>query len=231
MTGSTPSMRRLVAAAAALPLAGALLVGGIGPAAANTTEPAEPAAPECVASTVTLDRTTITATDVVGLTVRTAPGSTVDLYAYSRPSTTFARVRTAEVGDDGVARFAVRPGGNTRLYAQQRGCTADVQRDSVVLLVRPLLGLTSANRVATRSYSFSGTSLPARPGGLVVNLYRINADGTQVLTASTRASAVNGSWRFDRRFTGSGRFGFMVRSSPDIMNPTGQSNTRSVLIY
>ena len=228
MTGSTPSIRRLVAVAAALPLAGALLVGGVGPAAAGTTEPA---APECVASTVTLDRTTITATDVVGMTVRTAPGSTVDLYAYSRPNTTFGVVRTAEVGDDGIARFAVRPGGNTRLYAQQRGCSADVQRDSVVLLVRPLLGLTSVNRVATRSYSFSGTSLPARAGGLLINLYRVNADGSQVLTAQTRASAVNGSWRFDRRFTGSGRFGFMVRSTPDIMNPAGQSNTRSVLIY
>ena len=223
MPAAPRPFRRLAIAAAVLPLASALVVTGAGVATAGTTEAA------CGPSTVTLDRTTITATEIVGMTVRTDPGSTVDLFAYSRPTTTYAKVRTAEVGADGVARFAVRPGGNTRLYAQARGCTADLLRDSVVLLVKPLVTM-DVTRTGTRSYTFRGTSVPGRTGGLLLNLYRVNVDGSQVLTAQTRAAA-NGAWRIDRRFSGTGRFGFVVRSAPDIQNPTGQSPVRSVFIY
>lgn len=223
MPAAPRPFRRLAIAAAVLPLAGTLIAAGSGVATAGTTEAA------CDPSTVTPDRTSITATDVVGMTVRTNPSSTVDLFAYSRPSTTYARVRTAEVGADGVARFAVRPGGNTRLYAQTRGCTADLSRDSVVLLVKPLVTM-DVTRAGARSYTFRGTSVPGRTGGLLLNLYRVNADGSQVLTAQTRAAS-DGAWRIDRRFTGTGRFGFVVRSVPDVQNPTGQSPLRSVFIY
>ena len=207
---------------------------GPSPTPTSTTSPppgsTPPPATSCATATTTLDRTTITATDIVGLTVRATPNTTVDLFAYSRPNTTFNRVRTAVVGSDGTVRFAVRPGGNTRLYAQQRGCAVDIARDSKVLLVRTLLTLEVA-RNGARNYTFSGKAIPQRAGGQLISLFRVNPDGSQVLTAQTRASAVNGDWRIDRRFTGSGRFGFVVRTSPDITNAAGSSPVQSVLIF
>ena len=78
---------------------------------------------------------------------------------------------------------------------------------------------------------FSGDSLPARPGGLIVSLYRVTAEGRQVLTSQTRADDRNGQWRIERRFTGSGRFGFVVRTGQDLQNAPGTSNVRSTLVF
>jgi hypothetical protein len=121
----------------------------------------------------------------------------------------------------------IRPPRNTRLYAQQRGCTAGNQ---VVLGVRTTLSL-AAVRNGTRNYTFSGDSLPARPGGLIVSLYRVNPDGSQVLTAQARASSATGEWSLTRRFTGSGTFGFVVRTGQDLLNAPGSSRVRQTLIY
>ncbi|MCW2681933.1 MAG: hypothetical protein JWM62_3334 [Frankiales bacterium] len=218
-----PASTRLGLLTALLPLAGVLLTA---PAGAQ-----ESPAPEPTCRAVSgLELPTITATETGGVSVRAEPGSVVDLFAYSRPSTTYALVRTGQVGDAGVAQFGVRPGGNTRLYAQQRGCTADPARDSVVLSVRPALTIKHS-RTGTRSYSFYGTSVPARPAGLVISLYRVTADGQEVLTSRTRANATNGNWRISRTFSGSGRFGFVVRTAADISNAAGKSNVQSVLVY
>ena len=221
MTTWTPSPRRLALLTALLPVAATLAVG---PAAAQ-----EEPAPSCRAVS-SLDLPTITANETAGVSVKAEPGSVVDLFAYTRPSTTYRLVRTGAVSDAGIAQFGIRPGGNTRLYAQQRGCTAEPPRDSIVLSVRPALTLQHS-RTGTRSYSFYGTSVPARPEGLVVSLYRITADGQEVLTARTRANATHGNWRINRTFSGSGRFGFVVRTSADITNAAGKSNLQSVLIY
>lgn len=223
MTALTVSPRRLALLAALLPVAATLVAGS---AAAQEEPSPEPA---CRAVT-TLDLPTITANDTAGLSVKAAPGSVVDLFAYTRPSTDYRLVRTGAVGDAGIAQFGVRPGGNTRMYAQQRGCTADPVRDSVVLNVRPDLTIQSS-RTGTRSYSFYGTSVPARSEGLVINLYRVTADGQEVLTARTRANATHGNWRINRTFTGTGRFGFVVRTAADMTNAAGKSNVQSVLIY
>ena len=131
----------------------------------------------------------------------------------------------------GTLTFAdLRPPGNTRLYAQTRGCTTDEPRDSVVLNVRTALSLY-ATRTGPRTYRFTGDTLPARAGGLLVNLYRVTADGRQVLTAQTRASARDGEWRIDRRFLGTGRFGFVLRTGQDLQNAPGSSTIRPTLIY
>ena len=221
MTAFAPAHRRIALLVALLPVAATVVAG----AAAAQEEPAA----DCRAVT-TLDLPTITATETAGLSVRGEPGSVVDLFAYSRPTTSYSLVRTGTVSDAGIVQFGVRPGGNTRMYAQQRGCTADPARDSVVLTVRPKLTL-AVSRTGTRSYSFYGGSVPARPEGLVISLYRITADGQEVLTARTRANATHGNWRINRTFSGSGRFGFVVRTSTDITNAAGQSNKQSVLIY
>ena len=121
----------------------------------------------------------------------------------------------------------IKPTTNTRLYARQQGCTAG---ESVVLNVRTLLTLTAV-RNGTRDYTFSGSALPARAGGLIVSLYRITPDNLQVLTAQTRADATTGKYSLRRVFTGTGRFGFVVRTGQDLQNAPGASNVRSTLVF
>lgn len=193
----------------------------------STSPSTAPPSPACTTATVSLDRTTMMATGSTGLTVRSGANSVVDLFAYSRPSTTYRVVRSAEVGADGLARFSVVPPTNTRLYAQQRDCDAG---PSVVLNVRTQLSL-SAKRNGTRDYTFSGDSLPARQGGLIISLYRVTDNGRQVLTSQVRANATNGEWSLRRVFTGEGRFGFVVRTGQDLQNAPGTSNVRSTLIF
>lgn len=197
---------------------------------ASPTATMSPAGVCNVPATVELGAATIIATGSAPVTVRGPAGSTVDVFAYTRPSSTFRVVRTGTVGADGtVSLTAVRPPANTRLYAQVRGCTADVAADSVVLNVRTALSLFTT-RNGPRDYTFTGDSLPARPGGLIVSLYRVTAQGRQVLTSQVRASPSNGQWTIQRMFTGTGRFGFVVRTGQDLRNAPGTSNIRSALI-
>lgn len=179
------------------------------------------------APTLTLDRTTIRATESARVTLRGMPGVVAELWAYTRPSTTYRLVRTGTLASDGTLGFDLRPPANTRLQARHRDCAFG---PSVVLNVRTTLTL-EVERLGTREYAFSGDSLPARPGGLVVSLYRITTDGAQVLTAQTRASEADGEWRLVRRFSGSGRFGFVVRTGQDLLNAPGSSAVRSLLVY
>jgi hypothetical protein len=175
---------------------------------------------------LSIDRTTIVATGSAVVTVLAPPNSVVDLWAYSQPSTTFAVVRTATVDASGVITWPVSPLRNTRLYAQTRGGAPTPQR---VLNVATALSLSAA-RTGTRPYAFSGRSIPARTGGLIVSLYRITADHHRVLTAQTRASATTGSWSLTRAFSGTGTFTFVVRTGSDLQNVAGSSNERLVTI-
>ncbi|MCW2667171.1 MAG: hypothetical protein JWN57_2133, partial [Frankiales bacterium] len=177
-------------------------------------------------STATLDRTTITAMQSANVTVTGAPATVVDLYAYTRPSTAYRVVRTARVGPGGSATFRIVPNSNTRLYAQQRNCPAG---PSVVLNVRTSLSVQGI-RQSPMLYRFSGESRPARAKGLLVNLYRVGADGREVLSGQTRAGA-DGRWSLLRRFSGTGRFGFLVRTGQDLQNAAGQSSRTVVQVH
>jgi hypothetical protein len=181
----------------------------------------------CTTASTLLGTAFISAMQTANVTVTAARGATVDLFAYTRPLTTFTIVRTGVVANDGTISWGIRPPRNTRLYAQQRGCPAGNQ---VVLGVRTTLSL-AAVRNGTRNYTFSGDSLPARPGGLIISLYRVNPGGSQTLTAQVRASSTTGEWRLTRRFTGTGRFGFVVRTGADLQNAPGSSRVRPTLIY
>jgi hypothetical protein len=176
---------------------------------------------------VSLDTDVITATGSAGLTVRATAGRTVRLFAYSQPRTSYTAVREGTVGSDGTIRFEVKPPTNTRMYAQQVGCDPS---PSVVLNVRTLLTLF-ATRNGTRDYTFFGRALPARPGGLIVTLYRVAPGGSPVITAQVRADSATGSYSFRRVFQGTGRFGFLVRTGQDLQNAPGASNTRPTLVY
>ncbi len=176
-------------------------------------------------ATLELGDTTILVTAPASITVHAPANSIVDLIAYSRPSTTFSVVRTATVGASGVVTWSVRPLTNTRLYAQTRGGAATPQR---VINVATGLSLNAA-RTDVRTFVFSGRSVPARSGGLIVSLYRLTGTG-QVLTAQTRADAQSGDWSLTRRFTGTGTFDFVVRTGSDLQNVAGTSNTRRLAI-
>ena len=134
------------------------------------------------------------------------------------------------VGADGTANSEVFPATNTRLFAVQEGCDESFESPSVVLNVRAALSI-SAKRIGTRAYTFSGDSLPARPGGLEVSLYRVERDGRHVLTAQTRADARTGNYSLTRRFTGSGELAFVVRTGQDLRNAAGSSNVRPTVVY
>jgi hypothetical protein len=184
-----------------------------------------------VTPTVTLEDTTIIATGSAGVRVNAPANSEIELLAYSQPSTTYRVVRRALIDAAGnPAQFRVVPPTNTRMFAQIVGCDTDEVRFSKVLNVRTQLSL-NVDRLGKQTYRFFGDSLPARPGGLIISLYRVTDTGRQVLTAQTRADAQDGEWVINRRFTGTGRFGFVVRTGQDLQNAPGSSNVRSLLIF
>lgn len=94
-----------------------------------------------------------------------------------------------------------------------------------VLDVAPRLTL-DAVRNGVRDYTFSGQ---ASRDDQVLSLYRVTANGSQVLTAQTRSSG--GRWSLRRVFTGSGRFGFVVRTGRDMANAAGASTVRPTLVH
>lgn len=175
---------------------------------------------------LSVDPTLITAPGSTRLTVHARANIPVDLYAYSRPATTFRVIRSARTDADGMATFAISLLTNTRLYAQPHGVAPTQQ---VVVGVRTALTM-SATRTRTRTFVFSGRSNPARPGGLVVSLYRFSDKVHQVLTAQARADAKTGNWSLTRTFTGTGQFVFVVRTGNDLQNAAGSSSLRSVRI-
>ena len=93
--------------------------------------------------------------------------------------------------------------------------------------VRPAISI-AATRNAPRNYTFSGRVLPAK--GQLLTLYRHTDTGSRVITAQSRVQP-DGSYRFDRRFTGSGRFGFSVATPGTSTNLAGSSATRPTVIH
>ncbi|GAC1608992.1 MAG: hypothetical protein NVS3B26_08230 [Mycobacteriales bacterium] len=169
----------------------------------------------------------ITARGATGLSIHAPAGSVVDVVAYSRPSTTFRIVRSGTADANGVITFTLSLLTNTRLYAQTRNGIATPQE---VVGVRTGLSL-STTRSRVRTIAFSGRSIPARSGGLVISLYRYRDADHQVLTAQTRSQAATGNWTITRAFAGTGTFDFVVRAGSDLQNAAGASTVQSVHIF
>lgn len=183
---------------------------------------------------VSLASSTLVAGQSVAVTVQEVPNSLVDLYAYTRPSTTYRLVRSAVTDANGVAVFSVRPPANTRLQARQReeDCADPVfgTEPSVVLDVAASLSL-SAFRNGVRDYTFTGRVMPAAERvGKTVSLYRSQGSGRYVLVAQTAVRS-DGVWRIDRRFSGSGRFDLVARTGRDMTNAAGTSVVRPTVIH
>lgn len=93
----------------------------------------------------------------------------------------------------------------------------------------------AAQRTAPRVYVFTGRVLPGR--GQAVSLYRTGSDGTAaipgssgVLTARTTVRP-DGTYRIERHFTGSGRFGFYTAVGTSGTNTAGASPLRPTVIH
>jgi hypothetical protein len=157
----------------------------------------------------------------------------VQLFCYSRPSTQYRQVRPSTlgqaltVGSAGSLDFTVLPGTNTRCKAQYKNDTASGS-NSVVINVHTSLSL-SAYRDGVRRYHFQGRNLP-RLAGQLITLYRLDRSGREIAAASTRTNT-SGIWRIDRRFTGSGAFRFVARTSRTLTNAAGKSNIRLTIIH
>jgi hypothetical protein len=144
-------------------------------------------------------------------------GKTVELLAYSRPSTTYSVLRTTTASSTGAYSFSIRPQTNTRLLVRVDG----QQSPSVVVAVRPAISLRTV-RTAVRSYTMTGRVQPVRPGQIVSVFAQ--TDHGDVLVGRGRVGA-DGIWSASHRFSGNGTFGLFAVTGADIVNATGRSAT------
>ncbi len=178
---------------------------------------------------VTLERSTITSQEGVGVRATTFPGAIVELHAYSRPSTRYVVVRRGVATQDGTIGFQVGPSGNTRLFVRTTRVDGSGRQDSesVVLTVRTSINLKVV-RTGVRTYRFTGSTLPKRSGQLVTVFYS-SGSGSRVIAARARVSA-KGTYDVTRRFSGGGTVTLFTATGTDINNAGNESNRlRAVL--
>lgn len=197
--------------------------GGVTTPAASPSD--KPPPPGCaVASQARANRSTIVAGGATEVIVTGTPNSVVDLLAATAPSSGFTVVRSAELGDNGSATFLLAPPKNTKVKPQQRGCAFG--RESQIN-VRSGVSI-NAKRNGVRNYTFTGRVIPGQV--VQVALFRVTPSGQQVLTATDTTDA-NGVWVINRKFGGSGKFGFVARSANTAQNVSGASTVRPTVIH
>jgi hypothetical protein len=217
---------------------------------ATSTATVSPSAANCRVVTLRVTTKTINATGLASVTVTNAvPGTRVELQGYSQNhygTASFANDttnpdRAGTADDNGAVTFSdLRPGSNTRLRARNGACAYSA---SDVINVRTQLSL-QVTRTAPRTYAFDVDSIPARPGGLIVSIYRItgspcaagveprNCPG-ETFVGQTRVSASSGAGRvrftFDRTYPA--REQFVLKTGQDAQNFPGRSNVRDLAVF
>jgi hypothetical protein len=148
------------------------------------------------------------------------------------PSRKAQEITPLAQGESATATVTIRPTTNTRVkvgFGFRAGCMfADgfsYPKDEVID-VAPRLTI-DAVRNGVRDYTFSGEA--SRPGQ-ILSLYRVTATGSNVLTSQARATDA-GTWTIHRKFLGSGRFGFVLRTGRDMANAPGASRVRDTVIH
>lgn len=173
--------------------------------------------PEGTAPTLALAPARSLAGQKVQVTGTGEPGATVELWAYTRPGTTYAVVRTGEVDEDGRYAFTVGPAANTRMYV--RDTDSETDSPSVVLKVATSINV-KVTRTGVRTYRFSGSTLPKRPGQ-TINVYYAN--GTRKTIAGKAVVTPKGTYLFERRFGAAGTVTFTAQTGVDLDNVAGTS--------
>jgi hypothetical protein len=146
---------------------------------------------------------------------RATAGCTVDLWAYTRPGTTYQRVKSVTAASNGAFSFTIYPAGNTRAFVRGAG-TKDSPTDSVD--VREVLSI-KASKVGTRSYRFAGGIGPA--GLQTITVYRVS--GSSLVKVGSVASDSTGAWQLDHTFGGTGTFTFYAVGTKTESNAAGTS--------
>ena len=187
----------------------------ISPSPEPSPEPLPPSAP-------TVAQPVIRAAQSVTVTGAADPGAAVELWAYSRPSTTYRLVRSGVASPSGLYAFSVTPPADTRLRVRVRG----LDSESTVVGVQHLVRM-AVTRTGLRAYRFSGTVFPKRAGVRVDVLARTGS-GLRLLT--TARTGADGRWSVDRGFTGTATWDVVARTAPDGINRSGASSPVRVSI-
>ena len=183
---------------------------------------APPAPPPPPAPTVESGSSLITAGRIATLSGAADPGTTVELLAYSQPSTTYSVIRRTTATSTGSYSFSVMPQTNTRLLVRING----QRSSSVVVGVRPAISLRTV-RTGLRSYQFTGRVQPIRVGQ-IVSVFAQTPSGN-VLVGRGRVGS-EGIWSATHRFTGNGTFGLFAVTGADMVNAAGRSATVSTAV-
>ncbi|MCU1589921.1 MAG: glycoside hydrolase family 9 [Frankiales bacterium] len=157
-----------------------------------------------------------------------AANEAYSLQCYTRPSTSYTEAKHGvfDAAGDPVT-FTLHLGRNTRCFVQYVNDSSRGASAAAVIRVRTVLSL-SAVRTAVGTYTFQGTNLP-RVAGQLITLYRVDAAGHEIRTANLSTDDT-GVFRVTRRFTGTGTFRFLVRTSTGLNNAAGASNVITVTI-
>ena len=180
----------------------------IAPSPSPAPAPEPPSAP-------TLEQAVVDATASATLSGAAEPGQTVELWAYSRPSTTFRLVRTGTASPSGRYTFSVTPPSDTRLRVRVAG----LDSASTVLGVRHLVRMSAA-RTGVRTYRFAGTVFPKR-AGIGVDVLARTSSGLRLITRAT--TAADGRWAVVRTFSGTATWDVVARTGADGINRSGTS--------
>ncbi|MEO6204723.1 MAG: hypothetical protein ABIO67_04980, partial [Mycobacteriales bacterium] len=213
---------------------------------ATATSTISPSPGSCPTSglTVRVNTKTINATGLASVTVSGArANASLELQGYSQDhfgTVTFANDptpvdRTATADSSGTFTFNdLRPASNTRLRARQVNCTYNGNSDVINVRAQETL---EVKRTGPLSYTFSGKSIPARPGGLIISLYRITGNACaagveprncpgETFIGQSRASSSTGQYSIDIAFKAGDRNtrdDFVVKTGQDAQNAPGRS--------
>ncbi len=135
-------------------------------------------------------------------------------------------VRTVEQSEPSGASLTFRLG-ESHIFDVTVGVQCGAPAFPVRVDVSPVVSI-SAVRNGPRNYTFIGRVTPAR--GQRATLWRVEPEGRRVLTGQSLVQS-SGLYRFDRRFVGSGRFGFQVDVSASTAATAGRSAVRPTVIH
>lgn len=196
-------------------------------ASASATPSAGPSAspsPDCPEYTLETSDRVIPVGGEFTLRVQTQPGTRIQV-ARRTPAPSQV-VRAVEESATGTESWTFRLG-ESHVLDVRVGSLCGRPDEPVAVDVHPYVSI-SAIRNTVRDYTFSGRVVPARQQR--VSLWRVEADGRRVLTALSTVGP-DGGYRIDRRFTGSGRFGFQVDVAATSANLGGRSAVRPTVIH
>jgi hypothetical protein len=169
--------------------------------------------------TISISTTAINVGQSAIVTVRGKAGTSIQLYALTRPATAYQVVRTATIPASGVYTTAIRPRGNTRLFAR----SAAGDSGTVAVSVRPAMSLVGS--ASGKTGTFTGTIVPGH-GNVAVRIFTVK-NGAITLVGTTRTAA-NGHYSFSRTFAATGAVTFIAQTLSDGQNLSTQSNRVTV---